>query len=636
MHNPRYRGQTKDGGVYIVTAKTAKQDPKQPNHILLSRVSGDLTQKNGSTVTLAALSGSYDTQSEVITLFDDVKLNGSSGAWAHLQRVTIENNTGLITSAQPVRFGNPRATIMGRTLKIRQKSKEMTVTGQVVATISAPQSKDDAAASPTTPAAMQHAAMEATAVTGGTSPALTRMFTRSKGPIKITSDRLDIDDIKKTAIFVGNVIATQGETRLTSPELRIAYDGAPSGGLTGAQAKAPDQLAEAADTGKAEAADTARIVEIVAADPVTITQAPATHMTARTATFDALAQRAALSGGVTITRAPDTRITGQTAGFDDISDIANIIGDVVLTQGSDRRATGDHAEFRNAQETALLTGNVVLTQGQNVLRGRRLYIDRKAQRTELTAPPMGTSGPGRITAHFVRPNAGSQRAPAKARTRSGGLMPMTSFQTEPGAPVDIAADQLEVFEAKKLAVFRGKVEASQGSFKFRTNELNAIYTGEAGIAKVAGAARDADGAERASGNQGARITMLQARGKVVVTSLNGPDRNRGLGRFQRRRQHRNPRRQRRSETGTERGQRHAACHQHGHGRNRHQFRQLRGAACRQGKPGKRLAGIREAIAPQCRIFPQRHAQEIGRHRKVTERRDKWLEFDHGADGPMTS
>ena len=548
MHNPSYRGYTKTGGAYVVRAKTAKQDPKLNKHILLTKVSGDLTQKSGTTLKLQADDGTFDTESESITLRNNVSLTSSSGAWARLETVSIDNRTGLITSDRPVEFGNPRATIKGRNLQIKRKTNEMALTGSVVAIIQAPQSDQTTGQVPaaqneaSTPRALAPAT--GGAATGATldaaiptvaatprvdnavsSPALTRMFTRSKGPIEVTSERLELDDVKKTATFIGNVVATQGETRLTTPELRVAYDGAPTGGLAGGPSTAtqmPEGELDGTQKGGKKTSSEAKITAIVASEPVAITQAPATHMTARTAAFDARSQRASMTGEVIITRAPDTRITGDSAGFDDIANVAHIDGNVVLTQGSDRRATGDHAEFNSKTETALLTGNVVLNQGPNVLNGRRLYIDQKAGRTELTSPPMGSSGPGRITARFIQPETAASNKKSRKSKNAEGDNPfaMASFQTEPGAPIDIAADQLEVIEPKKLAVFRGNVDAKQGGFKFRTAELNAIYSGEAGIAQSTGAQPDAAAAERASA-KGARITRLQARGKVVVTSANG-------------------------------------------------------------------------------------------------------------------
>ena len=498
MNNPRYRGFNKDGGAYVLAAKTANRDPNVATRVRLNEVDGEMVQTDGVTTKLAAKLGIYDTDTEAITLEDDIRINSTNGGWARLQVAQVDTRTSQITSTKPVTLGNPSSTISADTMKVLQKSKEMQLAGNVIATIEPPKPK-----SGEPPQASQ--------ATAAGDPGIARMFTGSRGPVEIRADRLDVDDVNKTATFVGNVRARQGETELKSPELRIAYSGAPSGGLTGS-----------ADAAPAEGG--VRITSIVAVEPVSITQAPATRITGQTASFDAASQRATLNGGVVITRAPDTRITGDTAGFDDIKDIATIDGNVVLTQGADRKASGDHAEFHSVAETALLTGNVVLRQGRNELRGRRLAIDQKSGRSELTAPAVGQQGAGRIAAHFVQDgtkSAGRGKANVEEGPRGGGFTAMSSFRTDPTAPVDITADQLEMIEPKKLAVFRGDVQAQQGEFKIRTAELNAHYSGGGGLGKLtAQSASDATTAEQAR-EPAAKLVRLQARGKVVVASKNG-------------------------------------------------------------------------------------------------------------------
>ena len=70
------------------------------------------------------------------------------------------------------------------------------------------------------------------------------------------------------------------------------------------------------------------------------------------------------------------RATGKSAEFDAASDRATLLGSVVITSGPDRQANSDRADMDNKSDTALLTGNVVVTQVKNVLKGRRLFLDR--------------------------------------------------------------------------------------------------------------------------------------------------------------------------------------------------------------------------------------------------------------------
>ena len=48
----------------------------------------------------------------------------------------------------------------------------------------------------------------------------------SKKPIDIESDRLEVDDKRHMAIFIGNVSATQGDNNLKAPRLEVFYENA--------------------------------------------------------------------------------------------------------------------------------------------------------------------------------------------------------------------------------------------------------------------------------------------------------------------------------------------------------------------------------------------------------------------------
>ena len=68
-------------------------------------------------------------------------------------------------------------------------------------------------------------------------------------------------------------------------------------------------------------------------------------------------------------------------------------------------------------------------------------------------------------------------------------------------PIDIQSDTLEVLDDEKRAIFRGNVEAVQGSMTLRSRELLVNY----------------DGGEGLSGSN-SRITKIRADGKVLITT----------------------------------------------------------------------------------------------------------------------
>ncbi len=77
----------------------------------------------------------------------------------------------------------------------------------------------------------------------------------------------------------------------------------------------------------------------------------------------------------------------------------------------------------------------------------------------------------------------------------------SGLSVESDKPVKIEADQLEVFDDKKMAVFSGNVMVKQGTTSMQTTELKVHYAGE-------GSAIEGDSQQR--------VSKLEATGKVVV------------------------------------------------------------------------------------------------------------------------
>lgn len=136
-------------------------------------------------------------------------------------------------------------------------------------------------------------------------------------PVDVKSDSLEVHQTEQRAVFVGNVVATQGESVLHSDKLIVFYDNAEVGAA--GTAKAPDAAAAAPAAAPAAGAAPAQASAI---------------------------KRLEATGNVVVT-------------------------------STDQKATGATGVFDMASDTATLTGDVVLTQGQNVVRGKQLVVDMK-------------------------------------------------------------------------------------------------------------------------------------------------------------------------------------------------------------------------------------------------------------------
>ncbi len=459
VRKPSYEGFDKQGGHFIVRAETAEQDIARKGPVKLKTITGQLTDSKRVTTNLAANRGTFDTESNVLELHDKITVTSENGMRAHLTQATVMTKTGRIESKRPVRVLLPNGVVDGKAMVLERKSRQVAFSNGVTARLK-PQP---------TGAKRQHGAAKRTANAGSA-------LTQSDQPITITSEQLQIDDAAKTAVFSRRVVAVQGDATLRTEQLQIDYDQSAVG-----QSKAAQRPARL-DQGQF--------------------------------TTGGRIRRLISKGAVVIERGTD-RITGQSAVHDAITDRAIVTGPVEMTSGPNQRATSDRAEFDNKNETVAMTGDVVVVQDKNVLKGRRLLVDRKRGTMQMTSP----GGDGMISAQLYNRDGGkntgtsASRARDTATTQAAGLIGLSQASSD--QPINIVAKQLRVDDQAKTATFRGKVRAAQGDYTIFTKELVARYSGQSGLALGDRAGRD-----KAKGG-GAELTKVTAPTRVKVVTKDG-------------------------------------------------------------------------------------------------------------------
>ena len=468
MLNPHYEGFTDDGGTYRVDAKSAQQDPKNVNMINIKTITGEMIDAAKSKTRLSASMGALNHKAQVLWLSGTVAVVSDQGLAANLSTAQIDIRGGIVRSKTPVKVSFPAGTITSNEMTLRQKAREITFVENVRASLKPPRDAASSASAQPPPAAASE-----------------KLFGASDTPVDITAARLDIKDADKLAIFTGNVRAIQAGSVIETPEMTVTYSG---GAMPGG--------AKSAETAGQEAGGGVR--EIVAKGPVVMSRGAGERVVADDATFNAEQETAVLAGKV------------------------------VMSAGPDRRASGDRATLDQKADTALLSGNVTVIQGANILRGRRLYIDRKSGQTELTSPPMDGNGPGRINVRLAQQQAVAGKKPAAkpvARdtgAQAGNLMAGSSFRADPSQPLDVEADSLDVRDTAKLALFRGGVVARQGGFVMKAETIKAHYTGSASLADVtqSSGAQDTPVTPKANGEPTA-LKRLEAKSNVEMVSNDG-------------------------------------------------------------------------------------------------------------------
>ena len=361
MDNPSYEGFNKDGGKYVVRAKTAIQDLVNTEFVRLNDITGDMTDANKSKTNLTAAKGEFNTKTNQLELTGGIDIVADSGLKAKLSTATIQTNENIITSKEPVLVEMPSGTIRSNEMRILSKSREIAFVNDVKAHL-VPPKPDAAAENAPTPA----------------KPPATPMFGGGEGPIDITANRLDIDDTDKTATFTGNVKARQGDAAMATAALEVQYEG----GETGAAGSAPAATTPGAGT---------KIKRIFSKSPVVMT------------------------------RAPQDRVTGASFDYDAVKQVAVVDGDVEMTSGADRSATGDRATVDQQADTILLTGSVVAIQGRNQLKGERLFVERATGTHAAFVPPPPARSPGASRRASIA--ARRKRRPPSRRCNSSPTKP---------------------------------------------------------------------------------------------------------------------------------------------------------------------------------------------------------------------
>jgi len=221
---------------------------------------------------------------------------------------------------------------------------------------------------------------------GGGTPNALQGFSRNKNePVKIESNKLEVRDKEKLAIFTGNVFVQQGDTTMRSPELRVFYE------------------ADEKDKKGSKKKDAATAKTEPSATPVAATKTA--------------------SGNVTTT---EKNVSQK------IKKIEALGG--VIVNSKDQKATGDRADFMMRENIVILTGNVVVSQGQNVMRGDKLIVELNTNKAHMEA---GTKDkPGRVQGLFLPSDKDEKKDGDKdKKSESGKRKHKSKAQSEAISPI---------------------------------------------------------------------------------------------------------------------------------------------------------------------------------------------------------
>jgi lipopolysaccharide export system protein LptA len=478
MKNPSYFDITKDGR-YEVRAKSAVVAFNQNAPIKLIDVSGDLTQNNGTVTKLKAKHGLLENKKGELELFDGIEIDGTNGMMARMSRAMFYSKEGKVVTTEPVSASMPTGSVQAAAMTMLNKSKLVQFRGNVTVRLLPQQGQglatgrdarqpvdirseeldvDDAAKTAHfrgkvvavqgetmlqapylmvkyegKPASGLAPAADATPAKGAGNDGARVTFLWARNGVEVTagtdrrivSDLADFDVTADTALFAGNVVATQeknelkggrlvierkaGKTRLDTPgNGRIAATFHPNAPVQARAAKKPPGVEEVqgallgsfkGDRNAPMNVEAATLEVLDASNKAVFEGDVRAHqgdLVMRTSELTAFySGQTGMGLGNTANPADDagTKPKGQEKG-----EIVRLEArrKVVLDSKDTQSATAEWADFNVKANTALLGGGVTVTKATDdplkpdVVRGERLRVDLTTGISQVEAAQAAT------------------------------------------------------------------------------------------------------------------------------------------------------------------------------------------------------------------------------------------------------
>ncbi|GGD03338.1 membrane protein [Aureimonas glaciei] len=147
MEDPRMSGYDKNQRPYSMVAQRAIQ-ALDGSGIELEDVKANITISDSATADVLAARGHYEQKSQQLRLYDDVRVDTSSGMSIRLSDARIDMANGSMIGAGPVTINTPNQTIEAGSLDVKEGGKVLGFGGPVKMTL-LPSPGDMPATSPT-------------------------------------------------------------------------------------------------------------------------------------------------------------------------------------------------------------------------------------------------------------------------------------------------------------------------------------------------------------------------------------------------------------------------------------------------------------------------------------------------------
>lgn len=132
MEKPRLAGFTHDSRAYELSAEAAAQDLTKPDLVELKNLRAKVEMQDKSTMQMSALTGVYNSKTEMLQLDKDIHLSSSTGYQGLMSEATIDIRKGNVVSNSPVELKMLQGTLNANKLEIVDSGDVVRFHGGVV------------------------------------------------------------------------------------------------------------------------------------------------------------------------------------------------------------------------------------------------------------------------------------------------------------------------------------------------------------------------------------------------------------------------------------------------------------------------------------------------------------------------
>src|SRR5438132_12955057 len=158
MINPRYAGLDRYNRPFLVTAAVGRQVPDRNDVMSLVQPRAVMTLHSGASVVVTAATGIYQSQAQLLDLFQDVNLVHQDTTRFETQRAHLNLSNNTAEGHQPVEGHGPSGDITGEGFLILSMGETITFTGQSSLLLKGAKQNGAAIAPPTLPADIEKTA----------------------------------------------------------------------------------------------------------------------------------------------------------------------------------------------------------------------------------------------------------------------------------------------------------------------------------------------------------------------------------------------------------------------------------------------------------------------------------------------